>query len=87
MVFPVNAVNQMTAFNPSRTGTSQAGETNLRSGVKRRCKSCAIMIRNNNKKTAANRGQNDLEVSAEVTSHSPGHNDALDRMLKKYGRG
>ena len=38
-MLPVNAQNQRAACNKSFTGTSQNGDTKLRSGVNRRCRS------------------------------------------------
>ena len=87
MVFPVNAANQMAAFKTSRTGTSHAGEINFRSGVKRRCKSCATQIRMSKRKNAASKGQIDFAANAEEASHNSGQSEALASRLKKYGTG
>ena len=51
-----NAPNQSAACSKSFTGTSQNGETSLRSGVNRRCRFCARQIRINRQAAAVSGG-------------------------------
>ena len=82
-VLPAKAQIQSATCSKSFSGTSQNGEINFRSGVKRRCRFCASTIRISKNAIAVSGAQKVFAAASETKNQSSGQSVALERMLKK----